>query len=129
MPFDWANTPFGQCTLSAATTMTDTISAGPIGPKRPSVTSTPLAISVTDGRRRKEPAGPEAQALEEPARPRQSVTAKPAEELLGPVRRHQRTNHEPHQQQACIHGRHSFRRHCHPASIAPSMTNYIKGSD
>ena len=33
MPFDWAKT-FGQCTLTAATTMTDTINAGPTGPQQ-----------------------------------------------------------------------------------------------
>jgi hypothetical protein len=46
MPFFAANSPFGKCTLAAATIMTETISAGPIGPRRPSATRTPLANSV-----------------------------------------------------------------------------------
>ena len=50
-----------------------------------------------------EPAGPEAQTLEESCRAGQSISAKPSEEFLRSVRRHERTNHEPSQHQACIH--------------------------
>ena len=46
MPFFIANTPFCQWTLTAATIMTETTSAGPTGPSRPSVTSAPPVISA-----------------------------------------------------------------------------------
>ena len=107
MPFDCANT-FGQCTLIAATIITDSISAGPTGPSSPSATSTPLVNSAAPAAAANVPAGPEAQAFEEPARAGQPVAAKPSEQLLRAVRGHQRANHEPNENQACIHCRHSF---------------------
>ena len=47
MPLVEANTPCGQCTLMAATIITDTINAPATGPNRPSAINTPLTISVT----------------------------------------------------------------------------------
>ena len=46
MPLFCANRPFAQCTVAIATTITESISAGPIGPSSPVATSSPLAISV-----------------------------------------------------------------------------------
>jgi hypothetical protein len=48
MPFVAANSPFFQCTLPAATIMTDSTRAGPTGPNRPSATRRPPSISERD---------------------------------------------------------------------------------
>ena len=60
------------------------------------------------GGRGEQAPGAEAQAFEEPTGARQSVAAEPAKQLLRAVRCHQGTNHEPNENQACIHCRHSF---------------------
>src|SRR5207237_153642 len=48
IPLLAANNPCSQCTVIAATIMTETIRAGPIGPSKPSATSRPLTISLND---------------------------------------------------------------------------------
>src|SRR5216684_6874111 len=48
MPFDVAKTPLLQWALTAATIITDSISAGPTGPNNPVATSRPLATSAPE---------------------------------------------------------------------------------
>ncbi len=43
MPFDIEKRPFCQCTLMAATIITDSISAGPTGPRKPNASPLPAA--------------------------------------------------------------------------------------
>ena len=99
MPLFCANRPFAQCTVAIATTITESISAGPIGPSNPVATSSPLAISVSAGKRRERLAGLEAELLEEATGAGEAVAAEPAEDLLGAVRRHHQPEHHPHHQQ------------------------------
>src|SRR5687767_1777483 len=48
MPLSLAKSPCSQCTVMAATIMTEIMSAGPTGPRKPSATRIPLVISVID---------------------------------------------------------------------------------
>src|SRR5438876_4593470 len=58
---------------------------------------------------RERAAGAEAETLQERSGPGESISTEPSKELLRPVGRHQRTEHEASNQQSSIHGTSSIR--------------------
>ena len=56
------------------------------------------------GRQREEHTRPEPERLEVPGGTSQTVAAEPPEEFLGSVRAQREADHEPRNQQPCIHG-------------------------
>ena len=89
-----------QCTVIAATIITEIMSAGPIGPRKPSATSRPLAISVTDAAAAKVRPGRKPRWTKNSPVLFEPVASEPPKQLLRAVRRHQEADDEPERSEA-----------------------------
>ena len=103
IPFDIANSPCCQCTLTAATIITgDHQRRRRTGRSRPRAMSTPPPTPLTAAAAAKRRPGG-TRGPRKPCRAVEPVAAEPAEELLRPMRRHQDPQRQPGQQQSCVH--------------------------
>ena len=94
IPFAEAKTPCFQCTLPAATTMTEITRAGPTGPRNPSAKRPPPTTSVSAAAAANVRPGRNPSRFHEPCRAVEPVTAKPAKQLLGTVANHQKSQNQ-----------------------------------
>src|ERR1051325_4805528 len=95
MPLVVAKRPCCQCTVIAATIIGASISAGPIGPRKPSAVRIPPRSSLAPAAKAKKRPGRKPGPGEVPAFPWGPVPAEPAEELLRAVPSHDDADDQP----------------------------------